>query len=217
MNRSAPARLAVLAALLAAGSPALAHPHVWVKAKAEIVYDSNGKVTGVGHAWTFDPAYSAYSVQGLDKNNDGKLTPDELQELATLNTESLAEFGYFTTLKANGAKQEFESPRDYSMAFDNGQITLKFQLPLKTPAQGNRAVSLEVYDPSYFVSFELTEGDDPVRLAGAPQGCAVTLTRPKAPDSARQQKLSEAFFEAMTSGSAAYAASFSTRAIVACP
>ena len=53
----------------------LAHPHVWVTAKAEIVFAPDRKVTGVRHPWTFDEAYTAYVTQGLDKNGDGKLSP----------------------------------------------------------------------------------------------------------------------------------------------
>jgi ABC-type uncharacterized transport system substrate-binding protein len=104
-------------ALLGLAAPALAHPHVWVTAKAEVVYGEDGKVVAVRHSWTFDPAYSAFVTQGLDTNNDGKLTADELQDLAKVNTESLAEFEYFTHLKAGGAKQAFDAPREPSMAF----------------------------------------------------------------------------------------------------
>ena len=78
-----PALLALvsLVALAGFGGPAQAHPHVWITAKAEIVYAADGNVSGVRHHWTFDAGYSAYLTQGLDKNGDGNLTPDELQEV----------------------------------------------------------------------------------------------------------------------------------------
>jgi ABC-type uncharacterized transport system substrate-binding protein len=204
-----------IVASLALAAPALAHPHVWVTAKAELVYASDGKVTGVRHRWTFDPAYSAFVTQGLDKNNDGKLSPDELQDLAKVNTESLADFDYFTHLKAGGAKQAFDAPREPAMAFENGAATLSFHLPLKKPAP-SKMVALEVYDASFFVAFGMAEGGDAVKLANAPQGCATTVTRPKPVDTAQQQRLSEAFFEALTAASD-YSASQANRVIVACP
>src|SRR5215212_11362291 len=150
-----PALLALVSLVALAGlaQPAQAHPHVWITAQAEIVYAADGKVSGVRHHWTFDAGYSAYLTQGLDKNGDGTLTPDELQDLAKENAESLVEFDYFTFLKANGAKPAFAAPRDYGMTVDNGQVTLAFVLPLKTPARADKALTLEVYDPSYFVSF----------------------------------------------------------------
>ncbi len=205
-----------IAAAIGLAAPAVAHPHVFVTAKAEIAYASDGKVSGVRHAWTFDPAYSAYVTQGLDKNNDGTLTPDELEELAKVNTESLGDFDYFTVFKADGAKQAFDAPRTPGMAFEKGQATLTFELPLKAPAAAKTAVSLEIYDPTYFVAFSMAEGEDAVRLAGAPKGCALTVSRPKTVDAQQQQKLSESFFEALTAASN-FGASFSNRAIVACP
>jgi ABC-type uncharacterized transport system substrate-binding protein len=63
MTRSLGRSLATLAALLAPAA-ALAHPHVWVTSRAEIVYAADGRVTGVRHRWTFDPAYSTYVTQG---------------------------------------------------------------------------------------------------------------------------------------------------------
>jgi ABC-type uncharacterized transport system substrate-binding protein len=207
---------ALLAVCLAAQSvPALAHPHVFVTARAEVLYGPDGKVTGVRHAWTFDKVYSAYITQGLDTNKDGKLTPDELQELARENTTSLVEFDYFTVVKANGAKQAFGQPRDYGMSYGNEEATLSYVLPLKTPAS-NKLVTVEIYDPSYFVAFAVAEGDDAVKLAGAPKGCSTTITRPKPIETAQQQSLSESFFQALDAASN-YGSQFSNRALVACP
>ena len=203
------------ASWLGVAAPALAHPHVWVTAKAELIYASDGKVTAVRHIWTFDEAYSAYVTQGLDKNNDGNLTPEELQDLAKVNTESLGDFDYFTHLKANGAKQAFGAPRDPKMVFENGAATLSFHLPLKKPAV-SKALAFEVYDPSFFVAFAMAEGEDAVKLAGAPQGCATTITRPKPVDTAQQQRLSEAFFDALTAASN-YGGDQGSKVIVACP
>lgn len=211
-----PALLALVSLVALAGlaQPAQAHPHVWITAKAEIVYAADGNVSGVRHHWTFDAGYSAYLTQGLDKNGDGKLTPDELQDMAKENAESLVDFDYFTVLKVNGAKQAFEPPREYGMTFENGLARLSLLLPVKSPPNG-KTLSLEVYDPTFFVSFSLAEGDDAVRLAGAPKGCAATVARPK-PVAAEQQKLSESFFEALTSASN-YGSNFANRAVVACP
>jgi ABC-type uncharacterized transport system substrate-binding protein len=208
-----------LTALLLAGlvsAPALAHPHVWITARAELVYGTDGKVTGVRHAWTFDKAYSAFITQGLDANRDGKLTPEELKELARENTQSLVDFDYFTVLKANGAKQAFAAPTEYGMSYTNEEATLFYLLPLKVPAAGGKALSFEVYDPTFFVAFTLADGDDAVRLSGAPKGCATTVSRPRSAESSPQRNLSESFFEALSSASN-FGSQFANRAIVACP
>jgi ABC-type uncharacterized transport system substrate-binding protein len=213
MRRALSALLMLAAAGLA--SPAHAHPHVWITAKAEIPYKDD-KVSAVRQVWTFDPGYSAYVTRGLGTNRDGSPTPEELRELAKVNAESLVEFNYFTVLKVNGAKQGFEPPRDYDLTVEKGQVTLTVVLPVKDESRGGKTVSLEVYDPSFYVSFALDTGKDAVRLVGAPKGCTVSVSRPKSVDATQQQKLSEAFFEALTAASN-YGASFANRALVACP
>jgi ABC-type uncharacterized transport system substrate-binding protein len=215
MNQRLGPILLLALALGGLASPALAHPHVWITAKAELIYEAGGKVTGVRHAWTFDKAYSAYVTQGLDKNGDGKFSPDELQDLAKENSESLVEFDYFTVLKANGRKQDFDAPRDYAMAHADEALTLTYVLPLKGAVTG-KTMSLEVYDPTFFIAFSLAEGNEAVTLAGAPQGCATTISRAKAPDPAQQQTMSESFFETLTAASS-FGIQFANRAIVACP
>lgn len=200
-----------------ASAPALAHPHVWVTASAELVFAADGKVEAVRHRWTFDPGYSAFATQGLDKDAEGRIGKDKLAELARENTESLADFDYFTVLKADGQKQAFEAPREPAMTFESGQTTLTFLLPLKAPVAAKRALHFEVYDPTFFVSFGLAEGDSAVRLAGAPKGCAATIKRAKAqPPTPQDGKLSESFFSALTAASE-FGAQFSNRVLVACP
>jgi ABC-type uncharacterized transport system substrate-binding protein len=206
----------LFAALLAISvSPAHAHPHVWVTARAEVVYDTAGKISGIRHAWTFDKGYSAYVIQGLDKNGDGRFSPEELQDLAKENTESLVEFDYFTVLKASGKKQEFGSPSEYRMVHQAEETILSYFLPLKNPTSA-KTMSLEVYDPTFFISFSLADGADAVKLAGAPQGCATNISRPKAAETTQQQNMSESFFETLTAASS-FGTQFANKAIVACP
>lgn len=210
----------LLVASLGLTGPALAHPHVWITARAEIAYGEGGRVTGIRHAWTFDASYSAFVTQGLDKNGDGRLAPDELAGLAAENTANLAEFAYFTKLKVGGRDQVFADPTEPAMAMNGDKLTLSFLLPVKAPAvQGRSVAALEVYDPTYFVSFSLSEGADAARLAGAPPGCAATVTRPKTPEpvqTAAKPGMSEAFFEALT-GASNYGVQFANRILVACP
>lgn len=158
--------------------PALAHPHVLVDAKAEIVFDGDGQITAIRQIWQFDQAFTAFAVQGLDANGDGQLTDDELEPLAKVNVESLSEYDFFTYLTIGGKDQEFVQPDEYWLQFHDGRLTLFYTLPLKSPAKVDAQVMLEIFDPEYFVAFTFLP-DDPVKLDGAPSTCAATYHPPQ--------------------------------------
>ena len=100
------------------------------------------------------------------------------------------------------------------MVHETDETTLSYFLPLKTPT-AMKIMALEVYDPTFFISFGLAEGETAVKLASAPEGCAINISRPKtAPPSA--QGVSESFFENLTAASS-YGTQFANKAIVACP
>ena len=206
--------LLILLATMAAVSPALAHPHVWVTIRAELLYRPDGRIEAIRHAWTFDESYSAFATQGL-ADAAGKIDPVQARELAQTNIESLAENGYFTNLRAGGTKQSFDAPRDAEIGLDDKKLTLRFTLPLKAPPEANRLL-LDVYDPTFFVDFSVAEGDDAVRLKNAPVGCVVSVQRPKPEAKPGQNDMSEALFQALTSANSNAGSTFANRTLVSC-
>jgi ABC-type uncharacterized transport system substrate-binding protein len=204
-----------LAGLGLSPAPAFAHPHVWVVAHAEILFAPDGKVAAIRHVWTFDEMYSAFATQGLGK--DGKPpTREELAPLAKTNVESLAEFQYFTAAKTGQKFYEFSAPTDYDLEADEKkQVTLRFTLPLKTPVSAQKPFTLLVYDPTYFVDFELAK-DNPVALKNAPAGCSLTTLKPDPLNASDKGKLDESFFTGLPIGSD-FGIKMAPRSILACP
>lgn len=177
-------RYAALAAvLLLSATPALAHPHVFVTAKTELVFDVAGRIAAVRNIWQFDEAFSAYAVQGLDTNNDGALTPDELAPLAQINVDSLAEYDFFTWLTAAGIDRPLLSPTEYWLDIYSSRLTLFFTLPVAEPFVPVEPTGMDVFDPEYFVAFTFAE-DNPVTLVDAPSNCTATYTPPDDMDAA---------------------------------
>ncbi len=180
-----------LLALGFAAPAAQAHPHVYVTMKSEIVYDAEGRMTGIRHHWTFDDMFSSYALQGLESKVKGKFTREELQPLAEVNVTSLKEFDFFTQGKMNGQKAEFEQPVDYFLEQQKDDLlTLHFTLPLKTPA-ATRDVDLDIFDPLYFVAFEFAD-KEPITLKGAPAACKLSTV--KLGDDSKSKSLSESLF-----------------------
>ncbi|HRF10061.1 MAG TPA: DUF1007 family protein [Xanthobacteraceae bacterium] len=204
-------RLFTAAAIFAGGcGVALSHPHVIVVGKSELVFGKDGAVTAIRHAWTFDELFSEYATQGLDKNKDGVLSRDELSELAKVNVESLKEFEYFTTGKSGPGKLEFAEPTDYYLEHNDKLLTLHFTLPVKAGSQKS-GLSLDVFDPTYFVAFNLAE-DNPVKLIDAPANCSFEVKRPKQDAT---QTPTESFFNSLTAASE-YGSQFANRVTVTC-
>ena len=209
--RAAHAALVGLALSLGVDA-ASAHPHVVVTAASQIIYAPDGAMTGVRHEWTFDDMFSAYALQGLATKTKGVYTREELASLAQTNVESLKEFGFFTFAKSGGRKSKFSDPVDYYLAYNGTALVLHFTLPLKAPLK-TRQLVLEIYDPSYFVDFQLAKAD-PVKLNGAPADCKLAIQRPS-DGSAAAKKLDESTF---TDGeNSNYGAMFANRITVDCP
>ena len=181
---------AVLALALCGPTTALAHPHVFVDAKAEIVFDSQGRMTAVRNIWRFDPAFSAFASQGLDKNRDGKLSNAELAPLAKTNVESLNYYGFFTRLSVGGRALKLKFPDRYFLHATRHQLTLYYELPLETPARAGPKTVLEIYDPEYFVAFTFVK-KDPITLEHAPAGCKAQYHPPHPLDASVMMRLSE--------------------------
>jgi ABC-type uncharacterized transport system substrate-binding protein len=207
--------LSLAAALVLLPLAAHAHPHVWITAVSKLVFAPDGTITGVRHAWTFDEMFATYVLQGITHKTEGAYTREELSALAQTNIESLKEYAYFTFAKEGDVgsqkKQKFNDPVDYYLEYKDGNLTLHFTLPFRTPFKATK-LALDVFDPSYFIDFQMAK-DDPVQLVDAPAGCKLNLVRPM--ESAPQQKLSEEDF--LSGTNANYGAMFANKMTVECP
>jgi ABC-type uncharacterized transport system substrate-binding protein len=157
---------ALLAALVA--SPAVAHPHIWIDARTDFVFDPAGRLTAIAIRWTFDELYSVFAVKGLDKNRDGKVDSGELAPLVEEMMTSLKAYDYFSFLRADGEAAHFASPVEAGATFENGALVFRFTLPLAEPIDARRSdVAFTMYDPTFFAAIELANNQS-VQFTGAP-------------------------------------------------
>ena len=165
MTRSVVLASALLVAL--AAPPAAAHPHVWIDARADFMFDHSGQMTAVGVRWTFDELYSVFAVRGLDTNRNGKLEPAELAPLIDGMMSNLKSYDYFTFMRADGANVTFGAPTEVGATFEKGALVFGFTLPLAEPIDPRRSdVIFAMYDPSIYVAIEIAN-DRSLRLVGA--------------------------------------------------
>ena len=210
-------RLLLGLALLLAGLTGLAaHPHVFVEARSKLVFDDEGNAVAVQHIFRFDDAFTAFAIQGFDTNGDGIYSREELSELAQVNIESMADFGYFTFGDNTRIELDFETPTDYwlevatvpiqdywvmkpedfeamredvqmnggSMIENVDLLELHFTLPLKDASDAENAITLDVYDPTYYVDFRFGQEDGALGTVNAPAACQITRREPPPLDDA---------------------------------
>ena len=171
--------LALIAFGLLFQQPAAAHPHVWIDAKSDLVFDAQGRVVAIDHDWTLDEMYTEAAVDGLDTDGDGTYSPTELEPLTKENIDSLKEFFYFTNMKVDGKKVAFKDPTDARQRWFKKRLILHFQLPLQQPLDPRTTkIVYRVYDPSFFIDVEFAGKESISAVGSMPAGCHMELQEP---------------------------------------
>ncbi|MBV8791094.1 MAG: DUF1007 family protein [Pseudolabrys sp.] len=209
-------RILVILLGVVAATTAQAHPHVWVTMKTDVVYGSDGSITGIRHAWAFDDMFSAFATQGIEQKTKGEFTREELAPLAEVNVTSLKEYDYFTYLAADGKKVELTDPvkGQYWLDYKDSVLVLNFVLPLKQPLKA-RNVDIDVYDPTIFVDFSF-EKQNPVKLDNAPAGCKIGFQLPREMTFQESKRLAQIPADQQNT-SMAWGAQFANKIKVTCP
>ena len=173
MRRRIAALFGLLIALLPL--PAFAHPHIFIDAKAAVTFNDAGQVISIHNTWTFDQAYSAWSIQGLDTNNDGKYSPEELQPLADDNMNGLADYEYYTFAgEGKDPNLKFSHGSNPKLTYDGKQTTLSFDVALAEPYAIRKSLELSIDDPEYYVAITFHAPSD-IQLINAPKTCAIKM------------------------------------------
>jgi ABC-type uncharacterized transport system substrate-binding protein len=174
---------------------AQAHPHVFARARVELVFEPSGLLTAIRHSWTFDEAYSSFLLQGLGTAGQ-PATREQLAPVAKSNVESIAAYEDFTTAKAAGRQSVVGSPvDDWLEEKADKRAVLHFTLPLRRPASAAKIFTLLVYDPTYSLAFSF-EDRDPIGLSEAPDGLfrqpleAEAARRDQQPETSRKRRCS---------------------------
>ena len=167
-------------AFLSVGSVA-AHPHVFVKVRSELIAKS-GAVVQVRQTWIFDETWLESQLLEHDKDNDGKLTREELLPLEEESRQTLEMFRSFTLIRAGGNVIRAASPRDVVVDYHGAVLGLSFTATFAKPVPlAGAELLLETYDQTYFSSFSL-DGPQAVSITGdAPEGCTIAVGVPASP------------------------------------
>ena len=161
---------------------ALAHPHEFVLMRIEPHFDDSGKLASMRYHWKFDEFFSAYALEGEDKNKNGKAEQEELDKLLVEILGNIKGNNYFTKFDMNGLVPTFGKATPISAKMEGRQVAIKFELALETPLDlSGKEVRYGIYDDEFYIAMNHDPDDVPVMLSNAPKGCSWNLD-PASPD-----------------------------------
>ncbi len=178
-----------------AASPVFAHPHVFAEARLDVLVSGNRQVEALRHVWRFDDLFSSTVLVEFDQNRDLTLDPAELEEVANVVHESLADFNYFQIITADGKEVEMQPPERLMADFTDNQLLIMFETQPAEPLILAGEVRFGVYDPTFYTAIDFIH-DEYLAVENLPADCARDVIRPD-PEEAiaqNQQTLTEAFF-----------------------
>ncbi len=179
--------------LFATVQTAHAHPHVWIDGHLTLLFNGQGQVTALRHAWKFDELFSAFSLQGITREKNGVIPAGELKALTDQWMQNLADPAshFFTTVSHGGTAVTLQKPVHAQSNLDTqtNQLTLSFELPFNEPVSiGKLSLEVDVNDPGYFVAFDY-KGSQVLTLSEAPSACRYSHMPPRPLDSKSQRQL----------------------------
>ena len=180
-------RRAFLLAVLVPAA-ALAHPHVFVDATVEAVFDDQGRLTAFRIGWTYDELFSLMLVEesGADPDGDGQVSIDEMQALDGFDMDWGTDFlGDAYVVPGAAAVALAPGPQDWKTGWADGRLWSTHTRTLEAPlTPGPEGVTIQIYDPGYYVAYAIT-GEPEVTGRG---DCTATIFVPDL-DAAQTQLL----------------------------
>lgn len=171
--------------LLCAPLGAGAHPHIFVSTALHMEISADLLLTAVDVTWAYDELYTMVLLDelGLDQDYDGKLTPEELDQLEGYDLNWIPGFEGDLYLSKDGDALALGPPESLGVAMEDGQFISRHRRPLVQPVAAQDVLA-KAYDPSFYTGYDLQGG---VTLD---QGCTAGITAPVIDDA--YQELMEA-------------------------
>ncbi|MEM9332739.1 MAG: DUF1007 family protein [Pseudomonadota bacterium] len=154
-----------------------AHPHVFVEANIEIVRDDKGNFTELRQVWRFDELFSTTISLDYDENVDGKLDKHEIKKITDIVKESIAEYDFYTAIRAGTEPLEFYEPDEIGAYFEDGKMIMFLSVEPTKPYDFKGApLRISASDTSYYVAFDFDKEN--ITIDGNDAGCSMDVVHP---------------------------------------
>lgn len=150
-----------------------AHPHIFVDAGLRLVMEG-GVVTAVEVTWLYDELYSLILMEdyGLDPDFDLVLTEDEIAQTLGFDLNWSNGFEGGLVMRRGAEELGLGTPQPVSLELVGaGQLRTTHRRAVSDPG-GAEALVTQIYDPEFYVAFEMT-----LEMAVEGATCAPDLIR----------------------------------------
>ena len=139
-----------------------AHPHVAIDVILEPV-TANGLLDGVQVTWLFElHAYTMEIFDNYDRDSDGNLNADEIENIKDRAFDNLIEHDYFLRLRSGDVDIEPRDVKRFSAVLTEKSMEYHFYLPYDfryetSPNSRLKKLMFTIQDPTGFVTLNLKE------------------------------------------------------------
>jgi len=126
---------------------ATAHPHVFIDYLIEPQIEG-GAIVALKLRWRFDELYSGLVIDSVDRDNDGKLSPPEIDAIAKRTLGNAEKAKFYSHITLDGVAWQADKAQVFTAEIDGDHVIYIFTLKLPAPA---RSVTLSAYDPEYYI------------------------------------------------------------------
>jgi ABC-type uncharacterized transport system substrate-binding protein len=141
-------------------APAAAHPHMFIDATFEVVFDDQGRAAALRIGWIYDELTTLMIVEdgGDDKDGDGAISAAELETLKGFDMDWGEDFLGDTYARMGGAPLAMTMrPEDWTTDWQDGRLisshTRRFDPPVEI---GSEPLVILPYDPGYYAAYAIT-------------------------------------------------------------
>ncbi|MEO9899577.1 DUF1007 family protein [Nisaea sp.] len=156
-----------------------AHPHAWIDASIQVLFDGAGDVYGLRQYWLLDEFYTAFALDSY-RTEGTSPSQSEIDDLMRENMKNLSEYTYFTRVFHDGKEIKLGSIAEMASTLRGSRLEMEFVIPLAEAINlDGKPISYKIYDPTYYIEVLHAQSDDAISLIEAPVGCDYRLIAPK--------------------------------------
>jgi ABC-type uncharacterized transport system substrate-binding protein len=185
-------RFLLPALLMLSATPTLAHPHVFIDTRIEVILNDQNEAIALRIGWTYDDLYSLliFGDLALDPDMDGQLTAEEEASLSGFDMKWIEGFEGDTYVLIDNTPIAISGPRDWTASYADGRLSSTHIRDLLTPVPvAEVPLVIQAYDPGYYIYHAIL----PPAVVTGGTGCVAQVFEPDvgAADAALQEALKE--------------------------